>query len=201
MLKREATLRGMRNIVWEGRFQPIHVGHVAYVERLLEHADTCTVVVVANESSTSFPASSVPVPWFSQMVDTHHRQEKNPWPLRQRVHLVKETLATAFGREAVDVVAGHRLDLDWALWDQLLPEDRIFVTPLRDEFEDAKARAWDALGQTVERLDVHDLPKVSATDVRARMTRGGSLEPLMHPRTIQMLEEYGYARSDDRRDS
>jgi len=178
------TGRTLRHLVWEGRFQPIHVGHVAYVGELLARCDTLTVVVVANEVSVG---RSSPVPEFSALVDVHHVAERNPWPLWRRFDLVRRTLSGQYPNAPLRVLAGHRLDLDWPLWDELLPPGRIFATPNRDEFEDAKADAWTRLGQLVERVEVGHLPAVSATLVRERIRAGGPLADILHPATLEML--------------
>jgi D-3-phosphoglycerate dehydrogenase len=178
-------------LVWEGRFQPIHRGHVAYVGELLRRAVAVTVVVVANELSHG----RSPVPDFSRLVDAHHAAERNPWPLWLRHRMVVETLRAAYpeavGAGRVQVLAGHRLDLDWELYRrQLLPDDRAFAVPLRDGFEDAKAAAWTSLGERVERVDVSHLPAVSGTLVRDLLAAGERLDRVLLPTTQRLLAEY-----------
>ena len=178
-------------LVWEGRFQPIHRGHVAYVGELLRRAVAVTVVVVANELSHG----RSPVPDFSRMVDAHHAAERNPWPLWLRHRMVVETLRAAYpdevGAGRVQVLAGHRLDLDWDLYrGQLLPAERAFAVPLRDAFEDAKAAAWRSLGERVERVDVSGLPEVSGTLVRELLATGGELDRVLLPTTRRLLAEH-----------
>lgn len=186
----EAATERFGHLVWEGRFQPIHRGHVAYVEELLRRADTLTIVVVANETSDRAVVAS-PVPEFSRTVDAHHAGERNPWPLWLRHHMVGETLRSAFPDRVADirVLAGHRLDLDWPLYRQLLAPDRVFAVPLRDEFEDAKARAWTDLGERVVRVDVSELPEVSGTLVREMLAAGDDLDRVLLPRTRELMED------------
>jgi D-3-phosphoglycerate dehydrogenase / 2-oxoglutarate reductase len=178
-------------LVWEGRFQPIHRGHVAYVGELLRRAVVVTIVVVANELSHG----RSPVPGFSRQVDAHHAAERNPWPLWLRHRMVVETLRAAYpqavGAGRVQVLAGHRLDLDWDLYRrQLLPGDRAFAVPLRDDFEDAKAAAWVSLGERVERVDVSHLPDISGTLVRDLLAAGGELDPVLLPVTQRLIAEH-----------
>ncbi|MBS2964824.1 adenylyltransferase/cytidyltransferase family protein [Actinocrinis puniceicyclus] len=180
------------HLVWEGRFQPVHRGHLAYVGELLRHADQVTVVVVANETSTHSAVPS-PVPQFSAIVDGHHAAERNPWPLWLRQRMVQSAVRAAHPGRAADVtvLGGHRLDLDWPLYRQLLPADRVFAVPARDDFEDAKARAWTALGERVVRLDVGHLPRISGTQVRELMASGDALDEVLHPVTLAALRESG----------
>ncbi|MDR7303524.1 adenylyltransferase/cytidyltransferase family protein [Haloactinomyces albus] len=170
--------------IWEGRFQPIHRGHVAYVRELLKLCDDLIIVVVANEVSE---VSSSPVPEFSAIVDEHHRSENNPWPLWQRRKLVSKTLTATFPEANITVLAGHRLDLDWNLYDQLLPPDRVFAVPTRDDFEDAKAEAWTSLGERVHRVDTSHVMSVSGTLVRERMQEGKELESVLEPITAELI--------------
>ena len=171
----------------------MHRGHLAYVGELLQRADQVTVVVVANETSERSSVPS-PVPEFSALVDGHHAAERNPWPLWLRQRMVQTAIRTAYAERIADitVLAGHRLDLDWPLYQQLLPADRVFAVPARDDFEDAKAEAWAKLGERVIRLDVTHLPSVSGTQVRELLDHGGPLEAVLHPVTLAMLHEYGY---------
>lgn len=173
-----------RVLVWEGRFQPIHRGHVAYVGELIPRADRLVIVVVANETSHG---RNTPVPEFSATVDEHHGAEKNPWPLWLRHRLVQRTLASTFPDADITVLGGHRLDLDWPLYDLLLPAGRVFAVPTRDEFEDAKAKAWTSLGQQVERVEVGHLPAISGTLVRQTLASGQGLRELLEPVTYDLL--------------
>ncbi|MFJ8434002.1 hypothetical protein ACIQ9P_22140 [Kitasatospora sp. NPDC094019] len=176
------------HLVWEGRFQPIHRGHLAYIGELLRRTAKLTVVVVANETSAEAGHPS-PVPGFSRIVDGHHAGERNPWPLWLRHRMVRATVGAAFPERVPDiqVLVGHRLDLDWPLYQQLLPPERVFAVPSRDDFEDAKAAAWTALGERVVRLDVAHLPAVSGTLVRELMAAGRPLDEVLHPVTLGLL--------------
>ena len=182
------------NAVWEGRFQPIHRGHLAYIELLLERADHVWLVVVFNETSaeTRIALEELPVPEFTRAVDPHHRSEKNPLPFWVRYQLVQRTIREELGDERITVWGGHRMDLDWDAYARSLPPDRVFLTPLRDSFEDVKASAWSALGERVERVDVSGLPEVSATAVRDELRRGGDARSLLAPSTVRLLAELGY---------
>jgi hypothetical protein len=182
------------NVVWEGRFQPIHRGHVEYVRLLLEQARRLWVFVVENELSTEVvpDPSSLPVPAFSSEVDRHHGAEKNPLPFWLRYRLVVETLSEELPGAPIVVWGGRRLDLDWPLYSRTLPPDRVFLTPLRDGFEDLKAAAWEALGEEVVRVDVSRLPAISATQLRAAIREGGDLSRVLCPSTERVLRESGW---------
>jgi hypothetical protein len=184
----------VRTGIWEGRFQPIHRGHVSYVELLLQRCERLWIFVVENETSASAgvgPEGS-PVPEFTAEVDGHHGAEKNPLPFWLRYRLVAETLAAEFPGAPITVWGGRRLDLMWDFYARALPPDRVFLTPERDTFEDAKARAWARLGERVERVDVSGLPPVSATQLRERLRTGADVTAFLHPVTERLLDEAGY---------
>jgi hypothetical protein len=182
-------------IVWEGRFQPIHRGHVAYIDLLLRRGRELWIYVVADETSADVPraSSELPVPEFTALVDEHHGPHKNPLPFAVQYGLVTHTLASEFPGAPIIVWGGRRLDLDWPFCSQLLPRPRIFLTPLRDDFEDAKAAAWTALGETVERVDVSGLPEISGTQLRRALKDGSApISEFLCPATLEMLDRTGY---------
>ena len=184
------------NAIWEGRFQPLHRGHVEYVKLVLTHAKRIWLVVVENERAQNNTAVAdlfdLPVPEFTALIDQNHVPEKNPLPLWLRYKIVKETLSEELPNQEIHVWAGRRLDLQWHFYDKALPPERVFFTPIRDEFEDAKAAAWKKLRQSVVRLDVQNLPHFSATTVRRRVENAESVSEYLCPRTEAILQEFGY---------
>lgn len=178
--------------IWEGRFQPIHRGHLRYVELLLERCERVWIFVVENETSERAGRPVSPVPEFTAEVDGHHGAEKNPLPFWLRYRLVVETLGEHLPGAPITVWGGRRLDLMWDFYARALPPDRVFLTPERDAFEDAKARAWEQLGERVQRVDVSGLPPISATELRRRLATGEDVAELLHPTTERLLGEAGY---------
>ncbi len=182
------------NVIWEGRFQPIHRGHVAYVSLLLGYARHLWIFVVENEVSTDVvrDRSELPVPEFTAEVDRHHGAEKNPLPFWLRYRLVSETLREELPAAPITVWGGRRLDLLWPLYARALPPDRVFITPNRDAFEDAKAEAWNRLGERVVRVDVGHLPAISATELREALRTGGPTDRFLCASTGRLLRGSGY---------
>ncbi len=188
-----------KHVVWEGRFQPIHLGHLAYIEKLLSLGEKVWLIVVANEqSSCVLEKDELLVPEFSLEVDEHHVAEKNTLPHWLRFELVVNAVKEKFGSDApVFISMGRRLDLCWDLYDKMLPPDRVFLTPERDSFEDLKAHAWKTLKQHVERIDVSDLPKLSATMVRDKIRESKDLSDCLLSTTIDLLKKYGYVENNE----
>jgi hypothetical protein len=182
------------NVIWEGRYQPIHRGHLAYIQMLLERAEHLWLFVVMNETSrdAGLTLDDLPVPEFTREVDPHHVPEKNPLPFWLRYRLVAETVRAEFPDAPITVWGGRRLDLAWPLYAKSFPPERVFLTPLRDSFEDTKAAAWHKLGEEVLRVDVSHLPPISATATREALRNGSSFEQFLAPRTVEILTETGY---------
>ncbi len=182
------------NVIWEGRYQPIHRGHLAYIAALLERAEHLWLFVVINETSSAagLALSQLPVPELTREVNPHHVPEKNPLPFWLRYRLVAETVRAEFPDAPITVWGGRRLDLAWELYAKALPPDRVFLTPLRDSFEDAKAAAWSKLGERVLRVDVSQLPSISATATREALKAGVAIADFLAPRTVEVLEQTGY---------
>jgi len=55
-------------IIWEGRFQPVHLGHIGYIRHLLSRGSPVWIHLVDSETSRSVPDVESPVPSFSEVV-------------------------------------------------------------------------------------------------------------------------------------
>ena len=150
--------------------------------------------MVENEVSTDVVSDPdlLPVPEFTAEVDQHHGADKNPLPFWLRYRLVQETLDAEFPDSPITVWGGRRLDLNWKFYARAFPPNRVFLTPERDEFEDAKARAWDKLGEKVIRVDVSHIPPISATQLRDRLDSKGGVEEFLCPSTEKLLRSLGF---------
>ena len=179
-------------IIWEGRFQPVHLGHIAYVRHLLTDGRPVWIYLVGNETSADAPELQSPVPNFTAIVDEHHRPGKNPLPFWLRYQLLVGTLRAEFGdRSDLFVWGGRRMDLHWPFTRAALPPRRSFLLSKKDDFEDAKAAAWAALGERVERIEDLDGPGFRATDFRAALSNGAPIDEFLSPHTLRLLDEMG----------
>ncbi len=190
----EETGARFANVIWEGRFQPIHRGHLAYVKLLLTYAEHLWIFVVENEVSRDVvqDQSYLPVPDFTTEVDRHHGQEKNPLPFWLRYRLVQSTLREELPQAPITVWGGRRLDLAWPFYARAFPRERIFITPKRDAFEDAKAKAWTQLGERVMRVEVDQIPAISATELRNALRKGERTARFLCASIERLLKVSGY---------
>ena len=185
-------------IIWEGRYQPIHLGHIAYIRHLLSKGMPVWIYLVDNEVSDDLPEIKSPVREFTSIVDQHHRPEKNPLPFWLRYQLLTATLSGEFGANPdLTVWGGRRLDLHWPYVSKALPPKRKFILSKRDDFEDAKAKFWASLGQPVERIQKIDGPSFSATDFRTALANGEPIDQFLSSHTIHELDRIGIRDSFD----
>ena len=183
------------NVMWEGRFQPMHKGHLSYIRLLLKLGKNVWITVNANEISTNVfkDKESIQDIEFTETVDFHHQPEKNLFPFWLRYKMAVAAIHEEFGLDApITIMSGRRLDLAWDLYKNIFPPNRVFITPLRDEFEDAKANAWEKQGEAVYRVNVSHLPEVSGTMVREKLKSKENIEQLLMPSTIKLLTENNY---------
>jgi phosphopantetheine adenylyltransferase len=183
------------NVIWEGRYQPIHKGHLSYIRTLLKFGKNVWITVNANEISSNVFRNREDIVdvRFSEIVDFHHQPEKNIIPFWLRYKMVIAAIHEEFGNSApITIMSGRRLDLAWDLYKNIFPPDRVFITPLRDDFEDEKAKAWRQQGETTYRVDVSDLPKISGTMVREKLKEKDKLHEWLMPSTISLLKQNGF---------
>jgi nicotinic acid mononucleotide adenylyltransferase len=183
-------------LIWIGRFQPIHAGHVALMRDMLTQAPNLAVYVVANEISatTDLTLADMPDADFARSVDEHHGAAKNPLPFWFAYRLVQEAVADQGLLGPVTVWGGRRPELQWGLFTRLLPESRAFVLPVRDEYEDVKARGYEVQGEATVRIPAGHIPEISATLVRERLAQGADLGDLLLPCTERALRSWVHAR-------
>jgi cytidyltransferase-like protein len=163
--------------VWDGRFQPLHRGHVAVMERILDRFDAPLVVMVIQSSVV--PGGDA----YTREADRHHAAARNPLTLWERCQMLDAVVEAEGWRERVRVLGILRPDLFWPQIQPFYPPRRFMILTGKDDYERAKAGFWAGLGETCATLDCAGLPAISASEVKANLRAGTGIESWLHPAT------------------
>jgi nicotinamide mononucleotide adenylyltransferase len=152
--------------VYDGRFQPFHIGHLAFIERI--HIETgLPVAVMVIHSTLSAEATG-----YSSIADQHHRPEKNPLTAWERVSLINQAITHAGFSFVSGILAIPRPDLHWPLARAFYPTERVICLSGKDDYERQKEVFWASLEEKTLVIDTDGLPKVSSTAVKQMMRNG-----------------------------
>lgn len=152
--------------IYDGRFQPWHIGHMAFVERI--HVETGLPVVIMVIHSTLSRTTE----GYSSIADEHHRPKKNPLSVWERVTLIRSAVDHAKFDFVTDILAIPRPDLHWDLARGFYPADRVICLSGKDEYERRKEAFWAECGEQTRIISTEGLPKISATDIKRKMRLG-----------------------------
>lgn len=155
------------SVLFAGRFQPFHVGHLEVLRSAFGGLQEGQVLVVA--AIAPFPrAVGACDAEFLAAAAEHHSLERNPWNLAIRLEaigaLVHELRAEYPGRRVV-ITPMPRPDYAWSVVELWFPGDRIWVIPTAGEgFDEEKAAFFQRRGDRVLRYD--DRSNVSGRALR-----------------------------------
>ena len=180
-------MRKYKNLIWEGRFSPVHNGHLSVIEHIASLCEFLWIVVVENKIGN---ISKSPVPFFTEVVNKHHVPQKNLFPLWLRVQMLQKALKDRLQDQSILVSFGPRLDLAWDFYREALPSKRTFAVPFRDDFDDLKEKAWTTLGEEVCRIRCLEFSSISATQVRSYLAENKALDTLLPKSVEKMIREF-----------
>lgn len=171
--------------VYDGRFQPFHVGHLAFIERI--HAQTRFPVVIMVVHSTMSGLTE----GYSSIADEHHRPEKNPLSVWERLSLIKASIEHAKFDFVAGILAIPRPDLHWDMAKAFYPAKRIICLSGKDEYERRKEVFWAERGERTMVININGLPKISATELKRKMRLGEDWSNLIPAGSRDQLIEIG----------
>ena len=146
--------------VWDGRFQPFHVGHLAVIGAICSQFELPVVVMIIQSEEVDSQDAYV------EEVNRHHRAARNPLTLWERYNLITMALREEdFGRK-VAVLGIPRPDLHWTCARSFYPSRRFICLTGKDEYENSKAKFWERLGESTRIVDISGIPRISATKVK-----------------------------------
>lgn len=147
-----------------GRFQPFHLGHLAYLLGAAARCDELYVGITNPDPSRVLPDPLDPA---------RHLPESNPYTYAERQLMVKAA-ATAAGLDPARVHVIPFPVNEPELWPAYVPPGVTHFVRLFSAWGHAKRERLRAAGYRVVVLDEGEAKEVSGADVRASLQAGGA---------------------------
>lgn len=152
-----------------GRFQPVHHQHLELFEIALREADHLVVAVTNPDPGARRPEAT----------STHrHRPSANPFTYYERVRLLAAALAER-GLTPVTTIVPFDLTRP-EHWAEYVPRSARQVVRAYSDWERHKAHLFADAGYPVHLLDGDPDHRLSATDIRARISQAESSQAEHH---------------------
>ena len=166
----------MSTIIFTGRFQPLHMGHIHMLEAIKRKYPNNLLLLCMIRNTTGTKKAKGDSS-FHQIAQKKHATTNNPLPNWNRYRLLSLAVqGNELLREHTEIIFRNRSDLDWDESVADLPDDRIWVFPRhgKEEFDKEKVEYYRSKGERVEIIDYFDdNPACSATAVREQIKKYG----------------------------
>ena len=163
-----------------GRFQPFHLGHLAYLRGAAERCDDVFVGITNPDPTRIRPEPSDPL---------RHLPESNPWSYVERLLMVKAAAADL----DLDLARVHVIPFpvnEPALWPAYVPDGVTQYLRLFSEWGGTKLERLRDAGYEVVVLDEGAEKAVSGAEVRQALREGGEWEPLVPPGVARVIRDF-----------
>src|SRR6202521_3228130 len=152
-----------------GRFQPMHLGHVAYLEAAAARCGELFVGITNPDRRATRPEAADP---------TRHLPASNPFTYTERMLMITAAAAEV-GVPGVRVIPFPITEPD--LWDDYVPGDVVHYLRVFSPWGSTKADRLTSRGDRVEILAAPEAKQVSDEQVRAMTRTGGEWRRLVSP--------------------
>lgn len=174
--------RNELTVVWTGRFQPTHVGHLAILQRSFAEFDMPHAVIL-----TTYYGWSADTPYAESSRESYEAR-RNPLTMWERLRLMRLAVETLPRGNDLTIISAPRHDLDWQRVSEFYPPQRIIALTAKDEFENTKELLWRSRGERVHVFrDMQDV--LTTTEIRRRVNQGEDWRAFLPEATWSYFEE------------
>jgi cytidyltransferase-like protein len=174
------------NAVYDGRFQPLHIGHVAVMKAIRKaFGDPLTVVIIGSLPNLSDGAAAD----YSREVDKHHAPARNPLTWFERYTLLSFAIAGEPELAGTSIIGVPRPDLYWQIARHFYPDNRYICVTDKDDYERAKVEFWTSLGEQTRVIPSAGITKISATEVKFAMKSGRDYVKYLPPQCLDYFQK------------
>lgn len=164
----------MSILIFSGRFQPLHNGHIKFLETVKKnHPNELLVICIIRNSRINSIADDENS--FNKVASKKHTIENNPLPNWNRYMLLKLAIeSNPLLRNNTEVLFRDRSDLDWEKSLQDLPEDRVWLFPQKpkEKFDKEKYNYYIEKNELVEIIRCEYEKDISGTLLRKQLRQG-----------------------------
>ena len=160
-----------------GRFQPLHNGHLAYLEAAAGRCEGLFVGITNPDRRATRPEEDDP---------QRHLPESNPFTYTERLLMIAAAAEEA-GIGTVRIIPFPISEPE--LWDDYVPRDAVHFLRLFSPWGSSKLDRLQARGYRTEVLEAPEGKAVSGEQVRAAIRDGGDWRRLIPPAVARYIEE------------
>jgi cytidyltransferase-like protein len=160
-----------------GRFQPLHNGHLAYLEAAAERCAHLFVGITNPDRRAMRPEADDPA---------RHLPEANPLTYTERLLMIAAAAEEA-GVRGIRIIPFPITEPD--LWDDYVPRDAVHFLRLFSPWGDSKLDRLRAHGYRTEVLEAPQGKVVSGEQVRAAIRDGGDWRRLVPLAVAGFIDE------------
>jgi nicotinic acid mononucleotide adenylyltransferase len=168
--------------VWDGRFQPPHVGHIEVIKAIISQFE-CQLAIMIIQSSEDI------IDEYSKEVNKHHQLSRNPLTFWERYNLLDLAIKELPCEADIKLIGIPRPDLFWEIAKPMYPDQRFICLTDKDDYEKAKVAFWASLGESTRIVDISKIPKVSATEFKLALKQGHDWERFIPKASLDYFTE------------
>ena len=159
--------------VWDGRFQPLHKGHIEFACAIVKNFNLPLAVMIIQSSESGYDDE------YSKEVNKHHKLSRNPLTLWERRTMMNLALDEQGISDCVEVIGIPRPDLFWEIASSFYPPNRFICLSGKDSYEKKKEAFWASLGEKTKVVPIDGLTAISATKVKNSIKEEGDWQSLI----------------------
>lgn len=164
----------MNNIVFTGRFQPLHIGHIEFIRTIKRKypKELLIICIIRNSYEEILPKEK-----NNFYLVSKEKQQKinNPIPNWERFILLKTAIDNDNElKNNTIIIFRDRPDLDWTKSVQDLPENRMFIFPsyCQESFDFEKIQFYKNKNESIDIIDNFNENQYSASQIRTDLRKG-----------------------------
>lgn len=180
-------------IIYTGRFQPFHNGHLSFIEKLVSgfpNEQICVAVIKKSKMVDEYKDE------FDKVVDAEWKKKNFVFESEETVELIRKILENRFPERfksnMILCCDMPRASVQtWHEVEEIFGDDRVWAFSLNegkvDEWEEKKCEFYSSMGDRTVRVKIQK--DVNGSDIRKHIENKNSsaLKKLVPPETLEFL--------------